>query len=227
MTDRDSYGERKPTVAYFSKPVSPELFNPFLEENSCIQMAIDTQVLDPKQDPGNVYKYVYRLKFCEIDRFSTQADNMHKRCTKMLRWVEYEEAAPDFKQRSVINSTLRNRKRKFVKFPFKYKYLKQDVVLEVSSCLDVRNQKQNNAMREDNQSFDSENDIRNIETLLFKVAFPFEDFLHNQNKWIAPSLNLFSTCDDNSARVLAKEFRVTQKTLVSFCLQIPMLTGEN
>lgn len=101
-------------------------------------MAIDTRVVFPRQDPGEVYKYVYRLKFCEIDRFSSQADNMHKRCNKMLRWVEHEEAEPNPKSRAMVNSTLRHPKRKFLKFPFKYKYLKQDLVLEISACLDSR-----------------------------------------------------------------------------------------
>jgi len=70
-------------------------------------MAVDTLVLDPKHDPGHVYIYIYRLKFCEIDRFSTQADKMHKKSTKVLRWVEYEEASSDPSSRYVINSSLR------------------------------------------------------------------------------------------------------------------------
>lgn len=64
--------------------------------------------------------------------------NLHKPSNKVLRWIEYEEAVPDHKSKQYEYTTLEDVKRKFIKFPFKYKYLKEDLVLEVSSCLDTR-----------------------------------------------------------------------------------------
>lgn len=119
-------------------------------------MAIDTKAIFPLQDPGEVYKYIYRLKFCEIDRFSSHADKMHLKCNKMLKWVEHEEAEPNPKHKGIINSTLRHPKRKFLKFPLKYKYLKQDLVLEISAFLDLRpKNKQNQSGDQNNDSTDS------------------------------------------------------------------------
>jgi hypothetical protein len=219
MTQGDSNVATEPVAAYLINQLSPDLFNPYLKDNSCIQMAVDTFALNPNQDPGSIYKYVYRLKFCEIDRFSASAESLHQKCNKMLRWVEHEEAEPDSKK-FLINSTLRSSKRKFLKFPFKYKYLKQDLVLEVACCLDNRPR---GSKKKGDASFDSVNEIRNAETLLFKAAFSFEDFFRKQNKWVEPSQVMFSACEDSYGRVLAKEYLVTQKTLISFCLQIPLI----
>jgi len=143
----------------------------------------------------------------------------------MLRWVEYESAEPRSLKTSCINSTLRRSKRKFLKFPFKYKYSKQDLLLEVSSCIDNRSQADFKTKQFESEN--SEHDIRNVETLLYKAAFSFSDFLRKQNRWIEPTLTMFSSSEENRAKILAKEFLVTQKTLISFCLQIPSFIVEN
>jgi hypothetical protein len=104
-----------------------------------MQMAVQTVILDPCRDLSARRKLVYRLKFCEIDRFSSQPDSMHKKSDKVFRWVDYEEEMPDPKSKKFKSSSLGKVKRKFLRFPFKFKYLKQDLVLEVYSALDTRN----------------------------------------------------------------------------------------
>ena len=65
------------------------------------------------------------------------------------------------------HSTLNNPKIKFLKFPLKFKYLKHEVILEVSSNMDTR----------DSENSQENNDHRNFETLLFKANFTFYDIL--------------------------------------------------
>lgn len=175
-------------------------------------MAVDSQVFDQRRHPQARLKYIYKLKFCGINRFSNMTEDLHRPCNKVLRWVEYEQALPDSKTGQYRVTTLEDMKRKFLKFPFKCKYLKQDLVLEVSSCLDTRDHNQ------PDESYDSSSDHRNVETLLFKCAFQIQQFLTSQNKWVEPYLMVYQPMEGNSAKILAKEFKVTQKTLISFCI---------
>lgn len=128
-------------------------------------MAIDSQVFDSRRHPQAKLKYIYKLKFCEINRFSNNPKDLHKPFNKVIPWVCYEQAAPDTKTKQYKQTTLEDVQRKFLKFPFKYKYLKQDLILEVFSCLDTREE------NEGDVSYDSSHAIRNVETLLFKCAF--------------------------------------------------------
>jgi len=83
-----------------------------------------------------------------------------------------------------------------LKFPFKYKYLKQDIVLEVAIC--INNAHHRNSLKKRGGSLiKHDNGIRNAETLLYKAAFSFEDILLNQNRWIEPYLHLHSSSDEN------------------------------
>lgn len=93
-------------------------------------------------------------------------------------------------------------KAKHIKLPFKFKYIKQDVIFEVSSCLDNTRP----------------GDVRNVESLLFSSTFQFEDLLLNKGHFNKPALineNLYET---SQASILMQEQITTHKTLISFCI---------
>lgn len=149
-----------------------------------MQLQINTKIHDPNRDLLAKRKYVYRLKFCDINRFSDTSENMHK-TTKCIRWVTYEESLPDHKSKQFKFSTLSNSKSKTIRFPFKFKYLKQDLILEVSSCLDTRSKALTDNL------YESQYDLRNVETLIYKAQYSFEELMPNRSKWIEPVITSF------------------------------------
>lgn len=66
-----------------------------------------------------------------------------------------------------------------------------------------------------------------VETSLLKVAFQIEKLITNQNKWFEPYLVISTSTETNFAKVLVKEFKVTQKSLVSFRIQVPLKQADN
>ena len=140
----------------------PNDFDQITQECCSLEIMVKSMVLDPQLPSLKPRKYIYRLKFSDVNRFSDENSP-----SKVIRWEERERSthlhnlSPSSKSLRQTHSkpytTLHDMKQKQIKIPFKFKYLKQDIIFEVSSCLDNRQQ--------------GPDDLRNIETLLYRATF--------------------------------------------------------
>lgn len=154
----------------------------------CLEFQLTSSVAEPREKR----KLLYTLKISDVDRYQPQ--NQYSG-SKIFEWV--------------------NQRTQQLKFAFKFKYIKSDIIFEVMSIVDTSQQKK--------KYYD---DVLPRD-LLYRAQFNFEDVIQKKNTPLKPNVVEFTNDASNRVQLILREFKVTQKTLVSFCLQIPPLQLNN
>ena len=91
--------------------------------------------------------------------------------------------------------SLESNKIKHLKFPFKFKYNKSDVIFEVRKMKNIKRGKVDQRMYD-------------IAEILYTGQISFETLLKKMNKWYKPSILLHSSNDQNRVEMSLREHRV-------------------
>ena len=109
--------------------------NPYSPEVSCLELAIASKIVNPNRNLYEKQIFVYTLKIVDINRFVGAASpSSYYQGQKVFTWHESEEIDLDPKSKTYKTSSLEKTKRKHLKLPFKFKYIKSDVIFEVASA---------------------------------------------------------------------------------------------
>ena len=121
----------------------------FDAEMSCIELQISSKITENRDKR----KLIYVLKISDVDRYQLQNQYSGQ---KIFEWS--------------------NQRSQKIKFAFKFKYVKSEIVFEVMSIADTSQQKKKYA------------DSVQPRDLLYRAQFNFEDVLQSKNKPVDPNL---------------------------------------
>jgi len=65
------------------------------QTHCCIELAINSVIHEVKRNKSQRRKYIYRLKFCEVNRFNTDVEKVGDDYSKVIKWTESEASLPD------------------------------------------------------------------------------------------------------------------------------------
>lgn len=116
---------------------------------------------------------------------------------EIFKWVESEGSLNESIISNASNApqSLEGNKIKHLKFPFKFKYTKSDVIFEVRKMKNLKKGKIDPRMYD-------------IAEVLYTGQISFESLLKKMNKWYKPSILLHNSNEQNRVEMSLREHRV-------------------